>query len=47
MSKTRWEEIAVGKELVFAMLGRYLICPWIVFLILPFFHLEPMMERCL
>ena len=45
MSKTRWEEIAVGKELVVAMLGRYLICPWIVFLILPFFHLEPMMEK--
>lgn len=45
MSKTRWEAIAVGKELVVAMLGRYLICPWIVFLILPFFHLEPMMEK--
>lgn len=45
MSKTNWNEIALGKELVAAMLGRYLICPWIVFLIIPFFHLEPMMEK--
>ena len=45
MSKTNWKEIALGKELVAAMLGRYLICPWIVFLIIPFFHLEPMMEK--
>ena len=45
MSKTNWNEIALGKELVAAMLGRYLICPWIVFLIIPFLHLEPMMEK--
>lgn len=45
MSKTNWKEIALGKELVVAMLGRYLICPWIVFLIIPFFHLDPMMEK--
>ncbi len=45
MSKTNWQEIAVGKELVVAMLGRYLICPWIVFLIIPFFHLDAMMEK--
>lgn len=45
MSKTNWKEIALGKELVAAMLGRYLICPWIVFLIIPFFQLEPMMEK--
>lgn len=45
MSKTKWEEISLGKELVVAMLGRYLVCPWIVFLIIPFFHLDPMMEK--
>ena len=45
MSKTDWKEITLGKELVAAMLGRYLICPVIVFLILPFFHLDPMMEK--
>ncbi len=45
MSKTNWKEIALGKELVVAMLGRYLICPWIVFLLVPFFNLDPMMEK--
>lgn len=45
MSKTNWQEITLGKELVASVLGRYLICPWIVFLIVPFFNLDPMMEK--
>lgn len=45
MSKTDWNEIVLGKELVVAMLGRYFICPLIVFAIIPYFHLDPMMEK--
>lgn len=45
MSKTNWQEIKLGKELVVAMLGRYFICPLLVIGILPFFDLEPMMAK--
>lgn len=45
MSKTNWQEISVGKDLVVGMLGRYFICPLIVYAIIPFFHLDPMMEK--
>lgn len=45
MSKTNWSEIRLGKELVVAMLGRYFVCPVIVIAMLPFFELEPLMEK--
>lgn len=45
MSKTNWHEIVLGVDLVVAMLGRYFICPLIIFAIIPFFHLDPMMEK--
>lgn len=45
MSKTNWQEIKLGKELIVAMLGRYFVCPILVMLMLPFFDLEPLMEK--
>ncbi len=45
MSKTDWHKIRLGAELAAAMLGRYFICPLIVIAILPFFDLDPMMQK--
>ncbi len=45
MSKTDWQEIRLGKELLVAMLGRFFICPLIVLAIVPFFHLDEMMAK--
>lgn len=45
MSKTDWSQFKLSWELVAAMLGRYLICPFIVMALLPFFQLPEMMGK--
>ncbi len=45
ISKTDWNEIHLGKDLVFGMLGRYFVCPLLVIALLPFFDLDPMMQK--
>lgn len=45
MSKIDWHKITLGKEAIVAMLGRYLICPLIVFALAPMFNLDSMMAK--
>ena len=45
MSKTSWEEISIGKDLLMAMVGRFFICPWIVIAMLPFLGLPDLMGK--
>lgn len=45
MSKTPWKEIHFDRYLAVAMIGRYLISPLLVIVLLPFFNLDIMMQR--
>lgn len=43
ISKASWSEINFDKELAAAMIGRFIICPLCVIVLLPFFHLPILM----
>lgn len=45
MSRNDWGHFKLEKELLFAVLGRFLICPLIVLAVLPFAQIEPLMGR--
>ncbi len=45
ISKASWDEISFDKELVAAMLGRFVICPLCVLALLPFFNLPILMSE--
>ena len=45
ISKASWDEISFDKELVAAMLGRFVICPLCVLVLLPFFNLPILMSE--
>lgn len=45
ISKASWDEISFDRELVAAMLGRFVICPLCVMACLPFFQLPTLMSE--
>lgn len=45
MSKNDWSRFKLDKELIFAVIGRFLVCPLLVILILPFVPMDPLMGR--
>ncbi len=45
MSRTAWEEIKIDFQTSVAMLGRFFICPLILYLMLPFFNVNETMGR--
>ena len=45
MSKASWDEIRFDRELVAAMVGRFVICPLCVMVCLPFFTLPTLMSE--
>ena len=45
MSRNDWSKFKIDKELVFAVIGRFVVCPFIVLAMLPFMNLPPLMGR--
>jgi len=45
MSRNDWSSFHIDKELVFAVAGRFVVCPLIVLAMIPLFPMEPLMAR--
>lgn len=45
MSRNDWKHFKLDKELIFAVIGRFLVCPLIVLVVLPFANLNPLMGQ--
>jgi len=45
MSRTKWQEIHIDREVLTAVVGRFVLCPVCVMIMLPFFDIPPLMAQ--